>query len=156
MDFLLKELKLARGVLFKEDEILLVQDMRPGQGHFFLPGGSVEPGESIPTALAREWDEELGWKIKVGGFFGCLENTWIHERTFDDQKVKIIEVNYLFEVKALPENIAADPRSKESHLKFSWIPVRRLNDVPLLPRPLSTLIPEIRDSGARGTWASTL
>lgn len=44
MEKIIKEIKLARGILFKNDSILLVQDIRPGQGHFFLPGGNVDPG----------------------------------------------------------------------------------------------------------------
>jgi len=40
-----------------------------------LPGGKVEPDETHGEALAREWQEELGWSIVMGDrlFEGLLE-----------------------------------------------------------------------------------
>jgi 8-oxo-dGTP diphosphatase len=45
-----------------EDRVLLV---RAANGHFYLPGGRIEPGETPEQALAREVEEECGWSIRV-------------------------------------------------------------------------------------------
>lgn len=45
--------------------------LRPSMWEY--PGGKVEPGESIEQALAREWKEELGVAIEVGGLVGECE-----------------------------------------------------------------------------------
>lgn len=51
--------KSARAILRKEDGTIAIQYL---QNHFLhkLPGGGVEPGESVPTAVLREVKEEVG------------------------------------------------------------------------------------------------
>jgi 8-oxo-dGTP diphosphatase len=156
MEKIIKEIKLARGVLFHKGNVLLVQDIRPGQGHFFLPGGNVEPGESIKAALPREWYEELGWKVEVGSFLGCLENKWSFNRKQDGALVEVLEVNFLFKVEASADNLNLSPESKEDHLRFFWKPIQELSSINLLPGPLKSLLPDIANSRASAVWASTL
>lgn len=156
MEKIIKEIKLARGLLFQNENILLVQDIRPGQGHYFLPGGNVDPGESIKQTLPREWDEELGWDIKAGAFIGCLENKWSFNRKQDGALVEVFEVNFLFMAEASEKTLQQEPVSKEAHLKFSWVPIKELSSLNLLPSPLKTLILDIANSKPHGVWASTL
>jgi ADP-ribose pyrophosphatase YjhB (NUDIX family) len=60
--------------IFRDDQILLVRRARsPGQGFYSLPGGRVEFGESLHTALHREVDEETGLKIEIIGLAGWRE-----------------------------------------------------------------------------------
>src|SRR5882757_6992478 len=61
-------------VIFREGKVLLVRRARsPGQGFYSLPGGRVEFGESLHTALHREVDEETGLKIEIIGLAGWRE-----------------------------------------------------------------------------------
>jgi 8-oxo-dGTP diphosphatase len=60
--------------VFRDGKILLVRRARsPGQGFYSLPGGRVEFGESLHTALHREVDEETGLKIEIIGLAGWRE-----------------------------------------------------------------------------------
>ena len=60
-------------VIFRDGKVLLVRRARsPGKGFYSLPGGRVEYGESLHTALAREVDEETGLKIEILGLAGWL------------------------------------------------------------------------------------
>jgi ADP-ribose pyrophosphatase YjhB (NUDIX family) len=43
-----------------QDRVLLCRQEKPGQEYWLLPGGGVEGGESLSTALSRELGEELG------------------------------------------------------------------------------------------------
>lgn len=155
MEKIIKEIKLARGILFQNDKVLLVQDIRPGQGHYFLPGGNVDLGESIKATLPREWQEELGWDIKTGAFLGCLEHKWDLKRKQDGAVIEIFEVNFLFMAEASKETLQQEPVSKESHLKFSWVPIKNLSSLNLLPSPLKKIIPDIENSKFNGVWIST-
>jgi 8-oxo-dGTP diphosphatase len=60
--------------IFRHGKILLVRRARsPGKGFYSLPGGRVEFGESLHTALLREVDEETGLRIEIVGFAGWRE-----------------------------------------------------------------------------------
>jgi ADP-ribose pyrophosphatase YjhB (NUDIX family) len=62
------------GAIFRDGKILLVRRARsPGNGFYSLPGGRVEFGESLHTALHREVDEETGLRIEILGFVGWRE-----------------------------------------------------------------------------------
>ena len=61
-------------VIFRDSKVLLVRRARsPGKGFYSLPGGRVEFGESLHTALHREVDEETGLKIEIIHLAGWRE-----------------------------------------------------------------------------------
>lgn len=61
------------------NEILLtVRAFDPGKGMLDLPGGFVDPGESIETALRREIFEELHLEIIEPEYFGSFPNEYVY------------------------------------------------------------------------------
>jgi ADP-ribose pyrophosphatase YjhB (NUDIX family) len=59
-------------ILDDYDRLLLVQRRRePEAGHWGLPGGKVDFGETVEAAVAREIEEELGIAIRLDGLM-CL------------------------------------------------------------------------------------
>ena len=62
------------GAIFRDGKVLLVRRARsPGKGFYSLPGGRVEFGESLHTALHREVDEETALRIEILGLAGWRE-----------------------------------------------------------------------------------
>jgi 8-oxo-dGTP diphosphatase len=60
--------------IFRDGKILLVRRARsPAKGFYSLPGGRVEFGESLHTALHREVDEETALRIEIIGLAGWRE-----------------------------------------------------------------------------------
>ncbi|AOJ04666.1 MULTISPECIES: NUDIX hydrolase [Burkholderia] len=61
-------------VTFRGDEVILVQrGKEPQKGTWGFPGGSVEPGERLHDAAARELFEETGVRAEVGDPIDVVE-----------------------------------------------------------------------------------
>jgi 8-oxo-dGTP diphosphatase len=55
--------------VFRGGRVLVVRRARaPMIGHFSLPGGVVELGETLAAAVARELEEEVGVEAEIIGF----------------------------------------------------------------------------------------
>jgi ADP-ribose pyrophosphatase YjhB (NUDIX family) len=76
------------GILIHQGEILLsIRKADPGKGMLDLPGGFVDPGESLESALHREIKEELnfsthGWQY-LFSFPNCYQYKGIVYQTTD-------------------------------------------------------------------------
>lgn len=136
---------LARAVIRREDEVLLVQ--ADGQSHTFLPGGHVEDGEGLEACLRRELWEELGVPSTIDSYLGTVEHDWW--RNGD----RHYELNHCFAVTAPTLFLDEAPRARERYLSFNWVPVQALSEVHLQPQPLQELLTE--DGGAEGPWWAT-
>jgi 8-oxo-dGTP diphosphatase len=55
--------------VFRDGRVLIVRRARaPMIGHFSLPGGVVEVGETLAEAVARELEEEVGVSARIIAF----------------------------------------------------------------------------------------
>ena len=59
-------------MVWRDREILLMR--RSDNGHWGLPGGFVELGESVANAARREVVEETGWSVEIGQLIGVYSD----------------------------------------------------------------------------------
>jgi 8-oxo-dGTP diphosphatase len=72
------------GLIFQDDQVLLIKRGRePGIGHWSIPGGMVEVGESVSMAVQREVLEETGLKVEA------QDLVKIFERIIPDEEGRI-------------------------------------------------------------------
>jgi ADP-ribose pyrophosphatase YjhB (NUDIX family) len=66
----------VRGLLITPDgDLLTIQRIRPGQDPYWvLPGGGVEDGEDLETALARELREEAAATAEIHSLLHVLDH----------------------------------------------------------------------------------
>ena len=95
-------------------EILLMQ--RSDNGHWGLPGGYVEPGESVAEACAREVQEETGWTVAVGRLLGVYSDPDRQVIDYGDG-ARVQAVNLCFEAIALAEG---EPTTPEETLQIGF------------------------------------
>lgn len=63
------------GIFFKDGKVLLVkQNKYPFFGSWVMPGGHVEYGETVETAIKREMKEEVGVSVKIKKLFGVYSD----------------------------------------------------------------------------------
>jgi len=97
----------ARGLVIHEDRLLFVSD--EGQ-YWYLPGGRLEAGESLPSCVEREVYEETGFLIKAE------QLCYVQERL--DLKDKIHKIHFYFQTKILEENKQIDWQDTGGTVQF--------------------------------------
>ena len=74
--------------------ILVTRGIEPDYGKLDLPGGFVDPGETVEHAVHRELEEELGLKIKSMRYLGSAPNEYVFS------EFTVFTIDFAFEVVA--------------------------------------------------------
>jgi 8-oxo-dGTP diphosphatase len=94
-------------------------------GRYSLPGGLVEPGETLAEAALRELREEVGVEAEVIGF---LDHAEVIQRD-DDARVK-----HHFVICAHAARwISGEPRTSDEALDVRWVTEAELAGLPTTP-----------------------
>ncbi|MDQ3304919.1 MAG: NUDIX domain-containing protein [Actinomycetota bacterium] len=103
-----------------DERLLLVRRGRgPAAGHWSVPGGRVEMGETLAEAVVRELAEETG----LEGVCGALVD-WV-ERIGDGHHFVIFD----FLVEVLVPSV---PRAGDDAAEAAWVPLSEVADLMLV------------------------
>ena len=65
-------------VVIEDDRVVLVRrGSPPAYGEWSLPGGAVEPGETLEEAVVREVKEEIGLEVEVVELVAVLDRIFL-------------------------------------------------------------------------------
>ncbi len=110
-------------MVWRGREFLLMR--RADNGHWGLPGGFVELGESVADAARREVIEETGWSVELGRLIGVYSDpaTQVVDYSHGDRAETVVDgqqavwagrgrvqiVNLCFQAKALEQGEPTTP-----------------------------------------------
>ncbi len=122
--------------VFRDGQVLIVRRARaPLIGHFSLPGGVVEIGETLAEAVARELMEEVGVSAEIIGF-----NRHLDAIAHEGGRVRTHFVIASF----VARWISGEPRLSDEVDRAVWI-----DPAAPLPSPTTPGLGEILASAAR-------
>ncbi len=121
----------ARALIVENEAVLLVEFHDETGLHYNLPGGGVNPDESVIEALRREVKEEVAAEIEVGPLIYVIEYE-PHRNAY--WAGSIHKLSLIFECRLSGD---ARPRMPEApdlnQTAVKWIPLAILESVELLP-----------------------
>ena len=112
-------------VILHEDAVLLVERGRePARGLWGLPGGAVELGESVQTALRREVREECGLEVEIGPLLAVFE-------PIQHDEAGRVRFHYVvLDYAAYPRG--GELRAGDDAAQSRWVPLAKLDALPML------------------------
>ena len=125
----------ARGIVINNDKILLNEF---GGGEYYnIPGGGVEPGETVKQAVVREILEEAGLNVTVGEMIFALEYEPNNCNFIYGNKPQISLVFRCFlkgDDKIKPPSVPdVDPDNPKITSEAKWVPISELKDIHYVP-----------------------
>ncbi|HUQ39140.1 MAG TPA: NUDIX domain-containing protein [Acidimicrobiales bacterium] len=125
-------------VVIRDGRIALIERHRGDRHYWAVPGGSIEPGETVEEAALREAHEELHADVVVGRLvieadFPAGTDTprhqWYFEATVGSDDIRMTG----------PET---DPTRGRGTYEAVWVPLEDLAGLTVLPRPVARAISE--------------
>lgn len=110
-------------VIVQQDRLLLIERARdPGTGRWAVPGGRVEPGETLAEAARREVLEETGLEVTIGDI------AWVGDSIGPGDPPAWHFAIVDFWATPTGGSLTADGDAAAAE----WVPIERLDDWPIV------------------------
>jgi 8-oxo-dGTP diphosphatase len=136
-------------VVERAGALLLVRHQKPQRDPYWvLPGGRLEPGETIPECARREVAEETGISARFAGVLYVGEFLREGRHTVDVTARLALEGDAEARLGSDPE---VAPDSEPTLREVRWVDIEELRDIELLPATMKERL--LRD--AAGGWSAS-
>jgi ADP-ribose pyrophosphatase YjhB (NUDIX family) len=130
-------------VVERNGALLLVRHQKPDRDPYWvLPGGRLEPGETIPECAGRELAEETGLTAGFSGVLYMSEFLREGRHTIDVVARMSMEGN---EEATLGSDPEVAPGTEPTLREVRWVSVAELREIELLPASIKERL--LRDAG---------
>lgn len=134
-------------VVEREGDLLLVRHQKPDRDPYWvLPGGRLEPGETIPECASREVAEETGLSASFSGVLYLGEFLREGRHTIDVVARVELEGN---EEASLGSDPEVAPGTEPTLTDLRWVSVDELREIQLLPASIKQRL--LRDADSAWT-----
>lgn len=133
------------GVLVRNGKLLVQRDADGTE--YALPGGHLRLGETLESALIREYKEETGADIRCRKMLWSEECFW----EWEGKKAHNISFYYLIDLcsqDAIPDPGRFIPHKDNSRVVIGWLPIEQLQDATIYPEFIKQEIRRL-DEGIR-------
>jgi len=103
------------GVIVLDSRGWILLEKRSDCGMWGLPGGRIEPGESVTEAAVREVKEETGLNVEITRLLGVYSEPESHIVTFLDNGDVVHLVDILLEAKIRSGELSISSESEALH-----------------------------------------
>lgn len=117
----------AVSAFIQDDQRRVLMIRRTDNDLHSIPGGQVEPGETLTQAVAREVNEETGINVEVTGLIGIYSNP-SHVIAYDDGEVRQ-EFSICFRAKP----VSGQPRLSAESSEVRWVDLASLPELTVHP-----------------------
>lgn len=118
----------AASAVVEDDQGRVLLHLRSDSGNWSIPGGAMEPGESLAQTVVREVFEETGVQVRPARIVGVYSDPG-HVVAYDDGEVRQ-EFSVCFACE--PTGGAPSACSNESN-DVRWVARSELPDLPITP-----------------------
>ena len=108
-------------ICYQDELLVATRAHEPGIGMWDLPGGFVDPDESLEEAVVREVYEELNLHISGATYISSYSNTYLYKEI----KYKTCDAFFVVELDEKPALTAQDDVASIEWLKLSEIDIER-------------------------------
>jgi ADP-ribose pyrophosphatase YjhB (NUDIX family) len=118
----------ATSVVLNEDNILMIHRFNHGEEYYVLPGGGVEEGENIETAVTRELQEETSIEAKL------KEKILEFTDTRGDHHVLYL-CDYISGTPQLhKDSVEANNKDSQQSYRPEWVPINLIDNLTIYPK----------------------
>jgi len=119
-------------VIVKAGRVLLIQRANePNRGRWSIPGGTVELGETLTEAAAREAREECQVEVEIGDLLSAVDLIQ------HDEKGRVRYHYVLIDLAA--RYVSGEPAAATDALDVRWVREAELAELDVVPRLLPVL-----------------
>lgn len=104
----------AGAFIRRGDEVLLIE--RTDNGNWSMPGGALDPGESLPGCAVRETREEAGVEVEITGLSGIYTDPGHRIEYTSDGEVRG-EFSVIFHARY----VSGEPATSSESRRVRWV-----------------------------------
>lgn len=135
----------ARALIVRDGHVLLLRKTGYSDGErYTLPGGGQTTGETLAETLLRECLEEIGTRVRIHDLVHVAD----HFKPRDTEPAGMRHlVEFLFRCEVPAAYVPGNGERPDRHqVEVLWMPLARLDGLPLHPRGLTALFDRDVDS----------
>ena len=139
----------VKTIVVNKGRILLIKYVSESDFvHYELPGGGQEQFEALEETARREFFEETGYQINIDRFVALAEEIFLDKEIRENYPNYAHRILHIFQGEIISEDLTIEKEIvyDKNQVGCEWIPIEKVSDVYLIPKPVKDRLSEIINS----------